>query len=156
MTTSPTVPAKHGTVVSHRDIAAPADLVFDAWTQLEHRRIWFKGPDQTELERSVDLQVGGTEIAHGRFPNGVDSRYTARFHLIERPSRLVYAFDMHVAGAHFSVSLATVDITTTGDRTRLTYTEQAVFLDGDYGLEGRQEGTEIILDQFAALVPTLL
>lgn len=146
--TSTAPPSQHGTLVSHRDLAAPIELVWGCWTDLEHRRAWFRGPDQVELERSVDLRVGGVEIAHGRFPDGKESRYTARFHLVERPNQLIYAFDMHVDGAHFSVSLATVDLTTIGDGTRLTYTEQAVLLDGDYGLEGRIEGTELLLDQF--------
>jgi uncharacterized protein YndB with AHSA1/START domain len=147
--------ASQGTIVSTRRIAAPRSLVYEAWTQLDHRRQWFKGPNQTEVARSLDLRVGGSELAHGRFDSGRESIYTARFHLIEPEVRLVYAFDMHVDGAHFSVSLTRVDFDDAPGGTDLTYTEHAFFLLGGHALEGRIEGTEILMDQIAAYVTTL-
>jgi uncharacterized protein YndB with AHSA1/START domain len=148
--------ATQGTIVSTRRIAAPRSLVYETWTQLDHRRQWFKGPRQTEVARSLDLRVGGTELAHGRFDDtGIESIYTARFHLIEPEVRLIYAFDMHVDGAHFSVSLTRVDFEDAPGGTDLTYTEHAFFLSGDYGLEGRIEGTEILMDQITAYASTL-
>jgi uncharacterized protein YndB with AHSA1/START domain len=89
---------KHGTLSITRTINAPRELVFEAWTQLEHRKHWFRGPAWTEIERSLDFRVGGKEIAHGRFANGIETIYTARFHFIEPNVRLIYAFDMNVAG----------------------------------------------------------
>ena len=89
---------KHGTVEATRQIGAPRATVYEAWTALEHRRQWFAGPAWTEIERSMDLQVGGREVAHGRFESGIETIYTARFHLIEPRVRLIYAFDMHVDG----------------------------------------------------------
>lgn len=145
-----------GTVVATRRIAAPRPLVYEAWTQLDHRRQWFKGPGQTEIERSLDLRVGGIEVAHGRFDDtGIESIYTARFHLIEPEVRLIYAFDMHVAGEHFSVSLTRVDFDDAPGGTDLTYTEHGFFLRGTYGVDGRAEGTEILMDQLAAYVTAL-
>ena len=101
-------PMGHGVIEAVREIEAPRRLVYDAWTALEHRREWFVGPGWTEIERHLDLRVGGTEIARGRFENGTETRYTARFHLIDAGVRQVYAFDMHVDERHFSVSLAGV------------------------------------------------
>ena len=124
---------KHGTVAASRRIGAPRPLVYEAWTQLEHRRHWFAGPDWTEIERSLDLRVGGGEVAHGRFVGRHrDHVRVASFHLVEPDVRLVYVFDMHVAGAHFSVSLAGVELEDVPGGTELTYTEQAFFLVGDY------------------------
>jgi uncharacterized protein YndB with AHSA1/START domain len=142
----------HGTVEASRRIDAPRAVVYEAWTALEHRRRWFKGPAWTEIERHVDLRVGGTELAHGRFPDGTETIYTARFHLIEPDVRLIYAFDMQVGGRHFSVSLAGVEFEDAEGGTTLTYTEQGFFLDGDYDETSRAGGTEGLLDQFVAHV----
>ena len=149
--------ATQGTVVATRRITAPRSLVYEAWTQLDHRRQWFKGPGQTEIARSLDLRVGGIEVAHGRFDDtGIETIYTARFHLIEPDVRLIYAFDMHVAGAHFSVSLTRVDFDDApgGSGTDLTYTEHGFFLSGD-DAEGRAEGTEILMTQITTYATAL-
>jgi uncharacterized protein YndB with AHSA1/START domain len=146
---------KHGTIAASRRIDAPRKLVYEAWTELEHRRQWFAGPAWTEIERNVDLRVGGKEIAHGRFEDGIETIYTAQFHLIEPYVRLIYAFDMHVAGEHFSVSLAGVEFEDVSGGTELTYTEQALFLVGEYDADGRSEGTNGLLNQFTDHVSTL-
>ena len=148
-------PLKHGTIAANRRIDAPRELVYEAWTGLEHRRQWFASPAWTEIERSLDLKVGGREIAHGRFESGIETIYTAHFHLIEPNVRLLYAFDMHVAGDHFSVSLAGVEFDDTPGGTELTYTEQAFFLVGEYDAEERSQGSAGLLDQFTAHVATL-
>lgn len=145
----------HGTVVVERVIDAPRALVWAAWTQLAHRRHWFAGPGWTEIERRLDLSVGGGELAHGRFPDGTETRYTSRFHLIEPGERLVCSFDMHVGGAHFSISLAGLELADDGAATRLTYTEDGFFLIGDYDEHSRTAGTNGLLDQFVAHVHTL-
>jgi uncharacterized protein YndB with AHSA1/START domain len=144
-----------GTVSISRHIDAPRELAYEAWTTLEHRRHWFVGPAWTEIERRVDLRVGGREIAHGRFDNGIETIYTARFHLIEPNVRLIYAFDMHVGGNLFSVSLAGVEFEDASDATNLTYTEHGFFLAGEYGAESRTTGTNGLLDRFVSYLGTL-
>jgi uncharacterized protein YndB with AHSA1/START domain len=146
---------KHGTLSITRQINAPRALVYEAWTTIEHRKHWFVGPAWTEIERSIDLKANGQEIAHGRFDDGTETIYTARFHLIEPNVRLVYAFDMHVGGKLFSVSLAGVEFEENSTATELTYTEQAFFLDGEYGTKSRIEGTNGLLDQFASYLETI-
>lgn len=139
----------HGTLSLTRQINAPCELAYQAWTKLEHRKHWFVGPSWTEIERSLDLKVGGQEIAHGRFENGIETIYTARFHFIEPNIRLIYAFDMHVAGKLFSVSLAGVEFNkTSATTTELIYTEQGFFLHGGYDAESRTNGTNNLLNQF--------
>jgi len=148
-------PMQHGAISIARHMNAPRALVYEAWTALEHRRRWFVGPHWTEIERSVDLRVGGHEIAHGRFEDGTETVYTARFHLIDSNVRLIYAFDMQVGGKLFSVSLAGVEFEERSTATELTYTEQAFFLDGEYGTESRVKGTHWLLDQFASYLGAL-
>jgi uncharacterized protein YndB with AHSA1/START domain len=137
---------KHGTLSITRHIDAPRELVYEAWTKLEHRKHWFVGPAWTEIERRVDLKVNGQELAHGRFANGTETIYTARFHLIDPNVRLIYAFDMHVGGKLFSVSLAGVEFSDKSNATELTYTEHGFFFHGEYGAESRMAGTNGLLD----------
>lgn len=146
---------KHGALSITRHINAPRELVYEAWTTLEHRKRWFAGSAWTEIERRVDLRVNGQEIARGRFADGTETIYTARFHLIDPNVRLIYAFDMHVGGKLFSVSLAGVEFEENSTATELTYTEQAFFLDRAYGTEPRIAGTNGLLDQFASYLETM-
>ena len=146
---------KHGALSVTRKLDASREMVYEAWTKLEHRRQWFAGPGWTEIKRSVDLKVNGQEIAHGRFPDGTETIYTACFHLIDPNVRLIYAFDMHVGGKLFSVSLAGVELAEKSGVTELTYTEQGFYLEGDYGTESRLQGTNWLLDQFVSYLGTL-
>jgi uncharacterized protein YndB with AHSA1/START domain len=145
-------PMKYGGLSLTRQINAPRETVYEAWTQLEHRKHWFVGPAWTEIRRSLDLETNGIEIAHGRFEDGTETIYTARFHLIEPNIRLIYAFDMQVGSALFSVSLAGVEFKSKSNATELTYTEQGLFLIGEYNAESRTAGTDGLLNQFSSYV----
>ena len=68
--------------------------------------------------------------------------FEARYHVIEPCRRLVYAYDLHLSGELHSVTLSSLDLESDGDRTRVSYTEQIVFMDGQDGIEMRRTGTE--------------
>lgn len=87
--------------------------------------------------------------------DGTGTIYTAQFHLIIPNAQLIYAFDMHVGGKHFSVSLAGVEFEESATGTVMTYTEQSFYLDKAYGTDGRIEGTNGLLDQFTTYVETV-
>lgn len=146
---------KHGSLSLTRLINAPREKVYETWTKIEHRRRWFVGPAWTEIKRSLDLKTNGIEIAHGRFEGGIETVYTARFHHIEPNVRLIYAFDMLVGGQLFSVSLAGVEFKSKSDATELTYTEQGLFLIGEYNAESRAAGTNGLLNQFSSYVDSI-
>lgn len=139
----------HGTIVVTRELSFPVEEVFRAWTQLDARRQWFAGPEWQEIDRELDLRVGGGEVAHGRFPNGIETYYKSTFYQIRRPHQLIYAFDMKVGGEPHSVSLAGVNFDKIEGGTRIAYVEQAFFLTADYGEEGRLAGTNFLLDRLA-------
>ncbi len=147
--------AFHGTFTIDRVYDASPARVFKAFADPKSKARWFAGPDGwKELQRDMDFRVGGQEIAHGRFPNGVESKFTARYHEIIPNERIVYIYDMHVNGAHMSVSLATVELSLkSGGKTALKFTEQAVYVDGKDGNENRREGTTFLLEQIAANMP---
>ena len=90
--------------------ASPAD-VYAAWADAETKARWFIGPEGwRQVERTLDMRVGGTEILQGRFAaTGLETLFTARYHLVEAGARLVYVYDMHLSGRHHSVSVATVE-----------------------------------------------
>jgi uncharacterized protein YndB with AHSA1/START domain len=134
--------------------AAPAD-VYAAWADLDTKARWFVGPEGWALvERSLDLRVGGREVLHGRFAaNGVETLFTATYHVVEAGARLVYVYDMHVGGRHHSVSVATVEFIGDTEGTRLRFTEQVTFVDGTDGRDGtlsRKRGTAAHLERIAA------
>jgi uncharacterized protein YndB with AHSA1/START domain len=96
----------------------------------------------------VIFEPGGTEILHGRFPDGMETLYVARFHAIAENARIVSVYDMHLNGRHHSLSLATVELSQEAGGTRLVYTEQVAYLDGTNGAEGvaaRERGVGVHL-----------
>ncbi len=90
----------------------------------------------------MDFRVGGLEVAEGRFDNGITTLFEARYHVIEPDCRLIYAYDLHLSGEIHSVTLSSLELQPDGGKTRVTYTEQIVFMDGKDGVEMRRGGTE--------------
>ena len=136
--------------------ASPAD-VWAAWADPETKARWFIGPDGwSQVERTLDMRVGGIEILHGRFSaSGLETLFTARYHLVEPQARLVYVYDMHLSGRHHSVSVATVEFIGDPEGTRLRFTEQVTFVDGTDGRDGtlsRKRGTSAHLERIAGVL----
>ena len=147
-------------ITSHGDFsinrvyaAAPAD-VYAAWADHDTKARWFIGPEGwSQVERTLDMRVGGVEILHGRFAaSGLETLFSARYHLVEPGRRLVYVYDMHLSGRHHSVSVATVEFIGDPEGTRLRFTEQVTFVDGTDGRDGslsRKRGTAAHLERIA-------
>ena len=60
-------------------------------------------------------------------------------------TRIVYSYDMHLNEDRISVSVTTVEFEAAGEGTRLTFTEQGVYLDGHDTPAQREHGTAEIL-----------
>jgi uncharacterized protein YndB with AHSA1/START domain len=87
------------TLVVRRLIRAPAQVVFEAWTQPEHLIKWW-GPRGVECpEAQVDLRVGGTYRIANRFPDGKVVWIQGAFEEIDPPRRLLYSWWMDDPGA---------------------------------------------------------
>jgi uncharacterized protein YndB with AHSA1/START domain len=152
MTTPPIV---HGSFTIERSYRAPVARVFAAWSDIETKARWFIGPpDKWKLvERALDFRVGGHERLHGQLIGGPATIFTAHYHAIAPDQRLVYAYDMHVGEKHLSVSLASVEFSAAkGGGTRMTFTEQAAFLDGEDGTKSRESGTDEHFDRLAQVL----
>jgi uncharacterized protein YndB with AHSA1/START domain len=72
-----------------RTFEAPAEAVFDAWTNPEVMRRWYHaGPDMETPEAEVDLRVGGGWRVVMRRPDGSEARLSGEYTEIDRPHRL--------------------------------------------------------------------
>jgi uncharacterized protein YndB with AHSA1/START domain len=146
--------AIHGSFTLERVYDAAPARVFKAFADPASKARWFVGPNGwQEIERRQDFRPGGEEVAHGRFPNGMETKFVARYHEIVPDQRIVYVYDMHANGGFMSVSLATLEFTPVGSKTVLKITEQGVFIDGADGNNSRREGTIYLLEQVAANLP---
>jgi uncharacterized protein YndB with AHSA1/START domain len=136
--------ATHSTFVIERDYDASAARVFAAWADKSAKDQWF-GP--TEGEHQLDFREGGRERLLADV-HGAVYTYDALYEDIVPDERIVFTYNMHRDGKRMSVSVATVELLpAAGDKTRLRYTEQGVFLDGEDTPELREQGTKEILDR---------
>jgi len=155
--TSPaaTAQATHGSFTLERRFDAKPARVFAAFANMEARARWFVGPPGwVETERSLDFRQGGSEVTVGRWPDGKHSDFRARFEEIVPDQRIVFTYNMYIDDWHISVSLNTVEMFADGDGTRMLFTEHATFINGfeDPNAAGRKQGTEGLLDRFAAFL----
>src|SRR5262249_8385533 len=136
----PMAKAIHGSFTVERVFDAAPARVFKAFADPKAKALWFAGGGGWQaIKREFDFRPGGQELVHGKFPDGRESIFIARYHEIVPNERLVYVYDMHANGGFMSVSLATVELTPQGRKTALRITEQGVFIDGADGNESRRE-----------------
>lgn len=148
-------PIKHGSFSIERTYPATPARVFAAWTDIETKARWFMGPaGKWQLtRRELELRVGGRELLHGQLHGGPRTRFEARYHDIVPGERLVYAYDVYVDDEFLSVSLASVELSpASGGGTRMLFTEQAAFLDGEDGCSSRQAGTAAHFDRLGSIL----
>lgn len=148
-------PVVHGSFTIERTFRAPVARVFAAWADIETKAQWFIGPPErwTLSKRAVDFRVGGEEVLQGQLQGGPTTHFAARYHAIIPNERLVYVYDMYVGDEHFSVSLATVELSPLPDGgCRMTFTEQAAFFNGQDGTESRRSGTDAHFDRLVAVL----
>jgi uncharacterized protein YndB with AHSA1/START domain len=139
----------HATFVVERTYDASPARVFTAWATPAAKARWF-GPDEDTGEYELDFQVGGREVNRGSGPDGEVYTYDARYQDIVPDERIVYTYDMHRGETRISVSLATVELRLEGAGTRLVFTEQGAFLDGQDTPDLREQGTGSLLDALGA------
>lgn len=141
--------AKHATFTIERVYDATPARVFAAFADPKAKAKWFAAPpDWTETEQKFEFRIGGREYSAARDNTGVKHVFNSIYYDIVPDARIIYAYDMHLNDARISVSLTTIDIKAEqgGGKTKLTFTEQGVYLDGHDKPESREEGTKWLLD----------
>ena len=143
---------EHATFAIERTYDASPARVFAAWADPAAKARWFGGGEEAATEYELDFRVGGREINRGDGPDGQFYTYEALYQDIVPGERIVYTYDMHRGETRISVSLATVEFKVEGAGTRLIFTEQGAFLDGEDKPQYREEGTGGLLDALGAEV----
>jgi uncharacterized protein YndB with AHSA1/START domain len=136
----------HSTFVIERTYEAEPARVFEAWSDPAAKARWFGPPQKPEGAYSLDFQIGGREHLSIEQTAGPTYTFDAVYQDIVPGQRIIYTYDMHRDEARISVSVATVEIEKLGAGTRLTLTEQGVFLDGLDTPAEREHGTGALMD----------
>lgn len=141
----------HATFVIERSFDAPLERVFAVWSNPEKKRRWFACHDDWKTAAyRLDFREGGVEINDVVDAEGKVHAFKGHYLDIVPQQRIVYVYDMYVAGVRLSVSLVTVTFAQQGSQTKQTFTEQVVFLDGQADIAERREGTELGLARIDA------
>ena len=141
----------HSTFTIERTYPQSPAKVFHAFADKATVRRWrVEGHGFTIAEFSFDFRVGGAEVSRFSYEGGPEIRLDAQFQDIVPDQRIVFSYRMAVGTQPMSASLTTVELSPSGDGTRLTFTEQGVFFDGVDSAQGREEGTRGLLEALAA------
>lgn len=140
----------HSTFVIERTYDASPGRVFESWADLAAKTQWFGPPEKPEKSHSLDFRVGGREHLKIATADGPTYTFDALYQDIVPGARIVYTYDMHRDEDRISVSVATVEIEPADTGTRLTLTEQGVFLDGLDTPAEREHGTGVLMDTLGA------
>ncbi len=139
----------HATFVIERNYEAAPARVWRAWADPAEQRRWFGPQGPAQAEHELEFRVGGLERMSVQMPDGALYKFIARFQDIVEGERFVHTYEMYLDDARISVSVATVVLEAEGDGTKLTMTEQGVFLDGLDNPAEREHGTGELLNTLA-------
>src|ERR1700693_1126996 len=111
-------------LVVHKNIQAPPERLFQAWTQPAQLRHWW-GPEGVAcIGAEVDLRVGGRYRIVNRLADGKVLWINGEFLSIEAPYKLVYTWALEsVAGQTETV---TVQFRSQGEATEVIVTHQGI------------------------------
>lgn len=141
----------HDTFVIKRTFNASTERVFRAFSESDAKSQWFGGGEGwVQLERTMDFRVGGKEINSGQPSEGPTFTFDCTYFDIVTNERIVYTYELLMDKTRMSVSLATIEFKTQGDKTDLVLTEQGAYLDGSDKPSNRHEGTEDLMNRLDA------
>jgi uncharacterized protein YndB with AHSA1/START domain len=139
----------HSTFAIERTYEVAPARVWRAWADPEEKLRWFGPQGPAKAEHELEFRVGGLERMSVQMPDGALYKFIARFQDIVEGERFVHTYEMYLDDARISVSVATVVLEAEGDGTKLTMTEQGVFLDGLDNPAEREHGTGELLNTLA-------
>jgi uncharacterized protein YndB with AHSA1/START domain len=139
-----------GTVRLERTYDAPAEAVFDAWTNPEVLRRWWKpNPGWDPAEAEVDLRVGGGYRLSMRNPETDEPLVVSgTYREIARPDRLVYSWAWEGTGPYAGRE-SEVAVTFQEDAGRTTVVIEHAGLLDTASRENHARGWNGVLESFA-------
>ena len=145
-----------GSLTINRNFKHAPEKVFAAFANPKTKAKWFVGPKGGEdLERTIDVRTGGSEVLRFKHPSGMITHFIARYHAVEKDKRIVYSYDLMIDGKHHSTSLAVVELKSAGKSTDMIFTEFVAWHDGTElakGLASREHGTSWQFDKVAEVL----
>ena len=138
-------PVQHTTFVIERTYGPTPARVFAAWADPEAKARWFPKADE------FDFRVGGREFNRSSH-EGVTYTYDAHYQDIVPDQRIAYTYIMDRDKTRISISVTTIEFKKAATGTKLIYTEQGAFLDGEDKPEDREHGTKVFLDALATVL----
>ena len=109
-------------LVLTRELAAPRERVFEAWTDVRQASLWWAPRDFEPLSCEMDVRPGGIWRRRMRAPNGDVIVKHGVYREVSAPERLVFTYITENAAGVIDpetlVSVTLVDLG--GGRTRLT------------------------------------
>jgi uncharacterized protein YndB with AHSA1/START domain len=142
-------------VVMTREVDAPRELVFDAWTNPEHVRQWMLGPSGWTMPVcEIDLRPGGAWHFVWRRADGTEMEMRGEYREVTPPERLVSTESW---GGDWPETINTVTLSEEDGKTTIT---QAVLYPSqearDAALEtGMKDGVSQSFDRLAEHVRTM-
>lgn len=85
-------------IVMDRVVNAPRELVWEAWTQIEHLERWWGRDGSTTTTLEFEIRPGGVWRSVMRGPDGIDYKIRIVFREVTPPDRLTYFHDDEGAG----------------------------------------------------------
>jgi len=134
----------HSTFTIERSYSASPQRVFTAFADPAQKRRWFRESHELDSFES-DFRIGGIERTRSLlgpdtpFPGTMVTNDTV-YQDIVSARRIVWAYTMTLGEQRISASLATVELSASGNGTRLLFTEQSAFFEGGDGPDMRKAG----------------
>jgi uncharacterized protein YndB with AHSA1/START domain len=109
-----------------RTYDAPAERVFDAWTNPEVMRRWWHAGDHTWTTpvAEVDLRVGGGYVVAMRSPDGREPTGRGEYTVVDPPNRLAFTWTWD--GEDSPRTLVEVDFTESDGATTVVLTHSGL------------------------------
>ena len=138
-----------------REIQAPIESVFSAWTDPESLKKWFGPHGVNTTDAQVDLTIGGRYQLTMQEPDGKTIVHGGVYREIDPPRRLVFSWLLEGQGCAGSEgeqaeTVVTIEFEDIGSATRLTLTHD--FLPSEASKAGHNMGWTGSLDRLEAVV----
>ena len=143
--------SRFATLTFERDVAAPASVLWQAWTAPAARAVWAAPTPSVEVELlEADTRIGGREISLCKVEGQPDIRCECGWLELQPAVRSVNYEVISSEGATRSAALVTADFADLGERSGLVVTVQLSSLAGDME-GGYREGFGAGLDNLASV-----
>jgi uncharacterized protein YndB with AHSA1/START domain len=110
-------PGKHEIIIT-RDVDAPRELVFKAFTDSKLVAQWWGNDAATTIVDKMEVRTGGIWRYVSRDADGNEYAFYGVYHQISAPERLVYTFEFEGMPGH--ILLQTITLEEHNGKTRIT------------------------------------